>query len=146
MNFEKEKDYYVSYCGSYCRTCEWFTGKIRRVFNSALDLFDQYRLEKFLSPQINAEDFRREMQALACSNICPGCKLGIEESGKTDRCAVRQCANARHFFNCSQCLDFPCPTLKEKPGVTKFGCLGNCQEIREKGVRAWIDGQWAKEK
>jgi len=27
MNYNEEKKRYLSFCGSYCHTCNWFTGK-----------------------------------------------------------------------------------------------------------------------
>jgi len=31
MRYEEEKKIYVSFSGSYCRTCDWFTGKIGKT-------------------------------------------------------------------------------------------------------------------
>lgn len=48
MNYEEEKRRYISYCGSYCHICDWHTGKIKRKFQTALDMLDNYQFKKQL--------------------------------------------------------------------------------------------------
>jgi hypothetical protein len=32
--------------------------------------------------------------------------------------------------------------LKTNPGVVKFHCMENLEEIRDKGIKHWVDKQW----
>jgi hypothetical protein len=32
--------------------------------------------------------------------------------------------------------------LESNPGVIKFHCIENLQEIKDKGLKAWVDRQW----
>lgn len=41
MRYEEEKRMYVPFCGSYCRTCDWFTGKIRETAKEMLKIVEK---------------------------------------------------------------------------------------------------------
>jgi hypothetical protein len=142
MNYSEEKKHYISYCGSYCRTCDWFTGRIRKIFNSSLKMQDLYQFRKLLDGNVNPDNFKKGLQSIANSGICSGCKAEIVKNPYEDRCKIRQCAFSRGFELCSDCPEFPCETLKSKPGVKEFHCIENLSEIRDKGVKYWIDKQW----
>lgn len=142
MNYEKEKKRYVSFCGSYCHTCDWFTGKIRSTFQSAVDMVEEYGFRKFLEGKIDIENFKAGLKILANSPIDSGCKADIAENPKDDRCKIRQCCFRKGFDLCNECSDFPCDLLKSNPGVIKFHCIENLKEIKEKGIEYWIDKQW----
>jgi hypothetical protein len=144
MDYEEEKKRYISFCGSYCHTCDWFTGKIRRTFQSALDALETYGFTKLLEGKADRENLKAGLEGLAHSGICSGCKAEIAEQAKDDRCRIRQCCFGKGFDLCSQCSHFPCDTLKENPGVVKFGCIQNLEEIKAEGVERWIDRQWAR--
>lgn len=144
MNYEEEKKRYISFCGSYCHTCDWFTGKIRKIFQSALDATEQYGFSKLLQGKADRENLKQGLEVLAHSGICSGCKAEIGESPQDDRCQIRRCAWSKGFDLCSQCSDFPCDILKNNPGVLKFGCIENLKEIKEKGLDRWIDKQWSE--
>lgn len=142
MNYNEEKKHYISYCGSYCRTCDWFTGRIRKTFNSSLKMQDLYQFRKLLDGNVNPDSFKKGLQAIANSGICSGCKAEIIKNPDEDRCKIRQCAFRKGYELCSDCPEFPCETLKSKSGVKEFHCIENLTEIREKGVKYWIDKQW----
>jgi hypothetical protein len=144
MNYDEEKKRHISFCGSYCHTCDWFTGKIRKTFQPALDMVEQYEFKKLLEGKADRENLITGLQILAGSGICSSCKAEIAESPEEDRCRIRQCCSSKSFDLCSQCSDFPCETLKSNPGVIKFGCIENLKEIKEKGVKAWVDKQWTE--
>ncbi|MGD8545538.1 MAG: hypothetical protein PVH12_05120 [Candidatus Bathyarchaeota archaeon] len=74
MDYEEEKKRYVSFCGSYCRTCDWFTGKIRNTFQSALDRVEAYGFRKLLESKVNIENFMAGLKILANIQIDSGCK------------------------------------------------------------------------
>jgi len=142
MDYEKELELYISYCGSYCHTCVWFTGEIRRVFREALRTFDEYGLGRRLAGIIDADAFRDGLVRLSESGICSGCKAEVKEKPGEDRCKIRQCAHSKGYLLCSECPEFPCNMLKSHPGVVKFGCIENLIEIKEKGVENWVKKQW----
>ena len=141
MNYEEEKNRYVSFCGSYCRTCDWFTGKIRRTFQSALDMVEEYGFGKWLEGKVDIDNFKEALEILANTSIDSGCKADIAKKPEDDRCKIRQCCFQKGFDLCSECPDFPCNLLKSNPGVIKFHCIENLMEIKEKGIKQWIDKQ-----
>jgi hypothetical protein len=145
MDYEEEKKRYVSFCGSYCRTCDWFTGKIRRTFQSALDMVEEYGFRKPLEGKIDIENLKSGLKILANLSIDSGCKAEAKEN-PDDRCKIRQCCFQKGFDLCSECSDFPCNLLKTNPGVIKFHCIENLLEIKEKGIEHWIDKKWKEYK
>lgn len=141
MDYEEEKRRCVSFCGAYCHTCDWFTGKIRRTFQSALDMVEEHGFRRLLEGRVDIENFKKGLQILAESEIDSGCKAEAKPN-PNDRCKIRQCCLAKGFDLCSECSGFPCGPLKSNPGVAKFHCIENLREIREKGLEQWIDKQW----
>ncbi len=141
MNYAKEKECYVSFCGSYCKHCDWFTGRIRKTFQAASDALELYGFARQLGDEVDRGSLKLWLETLACSGICPGCKAETDR-GSGDRCQVRQCALGRGVQLCSECSDFPCPALESNPGVVKFGCIQNLVEIRDRGFEPWVDRQW----
>jgi hypothetical protein len=143
MNYEEEKRRYISFCGSYCRTCDWHTGEIREVFQKALDMMDLYGgFSRLLGDQVDKENFKLGLKLLSNATIDSGCKAEIGKNPEEDRCRIRQCCFGKGYDLCSECSDFPCELLKTNPGVIKFGCIENLIDIRETGLEAWVDRQW----
>lgn len=143
MNYEEEKKRYVSFCGSYCRTCDWFTGMIRRTFQSALDLVNIYEFKRWLDGTVDLEAFKDALTILATTTIDSGCKADIAANPDDDRCPIRQCCYHKGFDLCNECSDFPCDLLSSNPGVIKFRCIENLREIKANGIKHWIDEQLA---
>jgi hypothetical protein len=141
MNYEEERKRYVSFCGSYCRTCDWFSGKIRRTFQSALYMLEEYGFKRLLEGKVNIENFKEGLRILANTSIDSGCKAEIAENPEEDRCKIRQCCTEKGFDLCSECAEFPCDLLESNLGVVKFHCIENLKEIKEKGIEHWIDKQ-----
>nr|MDO8134960.1 DUF3795 domain-containing protein [Candidatus Njordarchaeum guaymaensis] len=145
MNYEAEKNRFISYCGSYCKLCDWFTGKIRRASKTTLDLVqDRSVLKRQLEQKgVDFKNLTKGLVTLTESNICPSCKAEVrKERNAEDRCKIRQCCSAKGFTLCSDCEEFPCEALTNNPGVIKYHCVENLKEIREKGLEQWIDKQW----
>jgi hypothetical protein len=142
MNYEQEKKRQISFCGSYCHTCDWFTGAIRKSFQSAQDMFEAFGLKKLLEEKVDVENFNSGLQILTNSSICSGCKAEVAKSPEEDRCEIRQCCFGKGFDLCDECPDFPCDVLKSNPGVMKFHCIENLMEIKKRGLQYWIDKQW----
>jgi len=80
VNYEGEMRRYISFCGSYCRTCDWFTGRIKRTFQSALEMLEEYGFRKLLEGKIDIENFRLGLKIIADSNLCSGCKAEIAKN------------------------------------------------------------------
>ena len=76
MNHEERKRY-VSFCGSYCRTCDWFSGKIRHTFQSASCMLEEYGIRKLLEGNVDIENFKEGLRILANTLIDSGCKAEI---------------------------------------------------------------------
>ena len=74
LNYELEKKRHVSYCGSYCHTCDWFTGRIRRTFQTALDMVEEIGFKRFLEGKVDADNFKQGLKILANTPIGAGCK------------------------------------------------------------------------
>jgi hypothetical protein len=146
MKYEKEKKFHISFCGSYCHICDWHTGKIRCTSQATLDMVEEYEGFKrlFKREGVVLDNFILGLTTLAKSGICPGCKADVANlaKGEQDRCDIRQCCSSKEYLLCSECTDFPCDLLKNNPGVIKWRCIENLQEIKEKGLEKWIDNQW----
>lgn len=142
MNYDLEKKYHVSFCGSYCHICDWHTGRIRKAFQLGLDMIDSLGLKKQLG-DVDINVFKKGLRRLANSSVCPGCKADAGTHGaKGDRCKIRACCYGKGYDLCNECSLFPCEMLKNNPGVIKFHCIENLNEINEKGIKYWLDRQW----
>ncbi len=140
MNYQKEKQRHISYCGSYCHLCDWFTGRHRKTFQAASDSLELFGFKQLLKNKVDIKNLKLGLKILANSSICPSCKA---EAGRSqDRCKIRQCAYRKGIDLCCECDNFPCKLLKTNPGVIKFGCIENLQEVKNKGLKRWIDKQW----
>jgi len=142
MNYDEEKKRYISFCGSYCHMCDWHTGKIRKTAQAMLNLTnEQGGFKRLLKGKANIDDFRTGLEIIAQSSICSGCKA---ETGANERCQIRRCCSSKGFDVCSECSEFPCETLETNPGVIKFHCIENLEEIKKIGLEKWIDKQWSE--
>lgn len=142
MNYEEEKKRYISFCGSYCHTCDHFTGQIRRTFSSALGMLGEYGFAKLLDGTVHKGNLELGLRIVANSGICSGCKAEVAKDPEEDRCSIRQCCYRRGFDLCLECPSFACELLKTNPGVIRFHCVENLMEIKDKGLEYWVDKQW----
>ena len=142
MNYQKEKERHISYCGSYCKQCDWFTGRNRQVFQAASDALELFGFKKLLKDKVDIKNLKLGLKLLANSSICPGCKAEIVQNPAKDRCQIRQCAHAKGLDLCVECSNFPCKLLKTNPGVIRFGWIENLKQIKTKGLKYWVDRQW----
>jgi hypothetical protein len=144
MDYQKEKVTHISYCGSYCHTCDWFTGKIKKTAKDCLDMIRNYDgFKKWFENKVDVNNLLLGLRILADTSICSGCKT--EAGRENDRCEIRQCCFSKNLSQCDECGDFPCQILKTNPGVIKFGALKNLKEMKEKGIEKWIDQKWGRE-
>jgi hypothetical protein len=146
MKYEEEKRRYISFCGSYCHTCDWHSGRIRKTAQATLSMFNQYGGFKklFNNQKIDPENFALGLETLTSSGICSGCKAEIPDyaKGEEDRCEIRRCCSGKDYSICSECDDFPCVTLRNNLGVVKFHTIENLENIKKKGLKQWIDDWW----
>lgn len=139
MNYETEKRVFLSCCGSYCHTCDWFSGRIRAQSEGTRRMLAEFDGFPKLLGKENGEKVRKGMAALAGTSICSGCQ---QEGGLNDRCSIRACCHSKELTHCSDCPAFPCKMLSENPGVRKFKTLENFEAIKREGWEAWVDRQW----
>ena len=146
MKYEEEKKRYISFCGSYCHTCDWHSGRIRKMAQAALDLFSEYAgfAKLFDREGVDADGLLRGLNVLANSNICSGCKAEIPDysGGEQDRCEIRRCCSGKGYLLCSECDEFPCEVLRSNPGVIRFHTIENLQNIDKMGFERWVDEWW----
>lgn len=100
-----------------------------------MEEYDGFR--RILEGKVDPENFMEGLRLLSETSICSGCKAEMRE-----RCEIVGCCVEKGFDHCDECAEFPCETLKEKPGVIKFHTIENLQEIRKIGIQEWIDKQW----
>ena len=113
MSYEEEKRRHVSFCGSYCHTCDWFTGEIRNTAKKMLELVEAYEgFKRVLKGKVDPKDLVESLRLLSETSICSGCKAEMRE-----RCEIVRCCVAEGFDHCNECTEFPCTILQEKPGV-----------------------------
>ena len=147
MHHQREQKFLISYCGSYCHQCDWFTGKIKKLASEALKMFDTYNgFRRLLDGQVNADDVRKALEILSNTSICSGCKLQIADGIETDRCDIRRCCFEKGFDICADCAEFPCEKLRTNAGVIKFNCIENLYEIKRDGIEQFIEKQWKMHK
>ncbi|MFW9910829.1 MAG: DUF3795 domain-containing protein [Candidatus Thorarchaeota archaeon] len=148
MKYEEEKRRYISFCGSYCHTCDWHSGTIRKTAQATLSMLDQYGgfTKLFGRNEIDADNLARGLEVLANSGICSGCKAEIPDysGGEEERCEIRRCCSGKGYSVCSECDDFPCELLKNNPGVVKFHTIENLKDIDRIGLERWIDEWWKR--
>jgi hypothetical protein len=146
MKYDEEKRRYISFCGSYCHTCDWHSGKIRKTAQTALSMFNQYSgfTKLFGKQNVDVDNFSKGLEVLANSGICSGCKAEIPDysRGEEERCAIRRCCSGKNYSICSECEKFPCETLRNNPGVLKFHTIENLENIDKIGLQRWIDDWW----
>lgn len=53
MDYKQEIARHTSFCGSYCHTCDWFTGRIKRAFRTALHMLDEYGFGQLLEGKVD---------------------------------------------------------------------------------------------
>jgi hypothetical protein len=138
MRYEEEKRRHVPFCGSYCHTCDWFTGKIKNAAKKMLDVVEEYDgFRRVLKGKVDPKDLVEGLRLLSETSICSGCKVEMRE-----RCEIVSCCVEKGFDHCDECAEFPCKILKEKLGVTKFQTIENLEEMEKIGIEEWIDRQW----
>ncbi len=75
MNYQKDKEKYISYCGAYCHLCDWFTGRHRKVFQTATDSLELYGFKRVLKDKVDIKNLKLGLKILANSGICSAVKL-----------------------------------------------------------------------
>jgi hypothetical protein len=117
MNAKKE---YLSPCGMYCSVCA-----VR-----AADRDNDQELKEKLAPIFGAKPEKV---------TCDGCR-----SEKTFQfakiCAIRTCADEKHFEACHQCGDFPCDHFRTFPfEISRQQMLAALPRWKELGTEQWVN-------
>lgn len=74
---------------------------------------------------------------------CLGCKSG-KTAGYCATCKIRECATDQGVESCGECPGFPCEKLTafhHNGRDYRLLAAKNCQEINEKGRKAWMKAQ-----
>jgi len=108
-------------------------------------MVEQIGFRRFLEGKVDVDNLKLGLSILANTPIDPGCKAEARDN-PSDRCKIRQCCYKKGFDLCCECAEFPCELLKTIPGVIRFHCIENLQEIKDKGIEQWIDRQWREYK
>jgi hypothetical protein len=111
-------------------------------------MLETYGFTKQLMGKVDIENLKTGLSILTNSSIDSGCKADLSEriskgeKPETDRCKIRPCCHQKGYDLCNECNDFPCHLLTTNPGVVKFNCIENLEEIRDRGLQNWLDRQW----
>ena len=138
MKYDKEREKAVSYCGNYCRKCDWYTGKIKEPADQLLALIKKRpEIKGWVSEKCDANNFIKGLEWLSEAGFCTyTCKAGSGWS----QCPVRKCCENKGLSFCFECADFPCKLWGKWPfDQSKIERLN---EIKEMGVQEWIKKQW----
>jgi hypothetical protein len=137
LNREEEIKKYVSFCGSYCRVCDSFTGKKQNAARKALSTVEKRKSEfqKLFEDEGIREGIVQVLTKQA-SWLCPGCKALVNNPKEAYICKIRQCCSGRNLDLCSECEEFPCETLVNHPTAIKLHSVENLRKIKEKGILA----------
>ena len=135
-SFDKEAEL-VAYCGLYCRTCDYFTGKLVEAARQALEVIERHGELKIFAEETGAFDYEELLRGLRwiarelgpCVGACRG-------GGGWGDCPVRRCCIERGVRFCYECDEFPCAAIKQLRG-----CEERLREIRRIGLEAWIKRQ-----
>ncbi|MEW6686781.1 MAG: DUF3795 domain-containing protein [Candidatus Edwardsbacteria bacterium] len=142
INYEEEKQKYVSFCGFYCRNCDSFTGKKQRTAQRALDIIK--RKETEFERLFEDKDIRENIIKILTKQalwLCPGCKALVNDPKAGYICKIRQCCSNKNLDLCSECEEYPCKMLINHPTVIKLHGVENLMKIKEKGIKQWLDEQ-----
>jgi hypothetical protein len=131
--YEKESDL-VSYCGIYCRQCDYFTGRIRASARDMLEVTRNHgELELFAdtSKAFDYENFTKGLEWFSkemspCVGSCRG-------GGGWGDCPFRKCSVEKGLRFCYQCGSYPCETLKKHPKH-----IEELNNIKKTGLENWI--------
>ena len=65
----RDKKYFMSYCGSYCRLCDWHTGKIKRTFIRAAGMVNEFGFAKLFKNDVDRENLMLGLSRIAGRGI-----------------------------------------------------------------------------
>jgi len=126
-----EKRDYVSYCGLYCKLCQ-FTYKSADVLKRDLEHRHGDGFAK------DAPEFWKTLSMLAIKpkGTCRkgGCNDGFP-------CAIRQCAKKKGVFACTECELYPCTRIKTLAGGSAYNMIFDGHRMKEIGLDAWVREQ-----
>ena len=134
MNSSKkkwEKKDYVSYCGLYCKLCQF-------TYNLADNLKRDLKHRHGDGFAKDAPEFWRTLSMLS---IKPkgNCRKGGCNDGFP--CAIRQCAKEKGVFTCPECETYPCTRIKTLAGGTAYNMVFDGHRMKDIGLDEWLQEQ-----
>jgi len=130
----------VAYCGIYCRSCDYFTGRIRDSAGQLLDIVKKHGELKLFADSTKAFDFENFAKGLEWlyNEISP-CVGACKGGGGWGECPIRKCCVDKKVRFCYECSQFPCDTLE------KFSKrIETLNEMKKLGLESWIKKQLEK--
>lgn len=129
----------VAYCGLYCDLCS----ARFKIPDQAQALRESLRMadyEDFGPSQPGFSEFWAYLNDLAKPPMDRCCRA---ETCGHPRCAIRNCAQARHLDVCTDCADYPCQHIltlgRSEPTLVQDG-----RRLQAIGLEAWIAEQRAR--
>jgi len=136
-----KKENLVAYCGLYCGDCAGYTKDLAKAAKQLKTQIDKYKfnltVEAMFSEQLkHYDEFKKNldfMTQLACPIICT--------QREDARCEIWHCCRDKNYAGCYECKDFEtCEKIPNALGEHFFdACIVNLKQIKEMGVRDWID-------
>jgi hypothetical protein len=125
-------EHLVAVCGLYCGAC----GLYCAWRDNDKEMLEQAR--QFMSSRQGREYTLKDLE-------CDGCLANGRLTPYCRECQMRLCAKAKPgVTRCSDCSDFPCPTITafNNDGLRHHAeVLDNIRHLREVGVEAWLKEQ-----
>ena len=129
----------IAYCGLYCDLCS----ARFKIPDQAQALRESLRMadyEGFGPVQPGFSEFWAYLNDLAEPPMDRCCRA---ETCGHPRCAIRNCAQARHLDVCTDCADYPCQHIltlgRSEPTLVQDG-----RRLQAIGLEAWIAEQRAR--
>lgn len=124
----------VAYCGTYCRLCDYFTGRIRNSARDLLEIVREHGELKLFADTVKALDYENFVKGLEwlSKEISP-CVGGCRGGGGWGDCPFRKCCSEKGLRFCYECDEFPCEVLKKYPRH-----IEELSEIKKMGLENWI--------
>jgi hypothetical protein len=132
-DYDKETEL-VAYCGIYCRLCDYFSGRIRDSGRDMLEVTKKHSELRLFADASKAFDYENFMRGLEwfSTEISP-CVGSCRGGGGWKNCPIRKCCIEKELKLCSECVSFPCETLKKYPKRVE-----ELNDIKKMGIENWI--------
>ena len=143
------KETKVAYCGLYCGDCIIRKGKLASLSKQLIESMQTADFQKLacglpdIFPDIvsDLEEYEtciKVLKAITFLNCIKVCK----EGGETTNCKIRTCCESKSIEGCWICDEVEsCKTLTWLNPVHKQANIQNIEIIKEKGMKAFLEGK-----